>query len=263
MTTAVELVEKLLAGPIREAAPAAAVSPTPTRSRLRVFGPDSPPKGWFYTGPDPLDEFIRFKRGKDAVIRGPEDRKRYLDFFTQERYTFVFKEGSGLKIISKGELNIPQDGIQALEQTMGLHSNTPVDYNGQNTVASTLIYGQPNRANHPDPDVTQVAEPGKQLVKATFGGIYGDGLVEAGNKVNVRLLKDLLSQGHAFVIRYESGSFNVIMPEQYRFSRQAISTMERRMGLRRNSTVQWFIGSIKPNEAIHTTAAEAIYGESK
>jgi hypothetical protein len=262
VTTAVEIVEKLLDAPVQEAT-AMMPAPAPDKSPLRVFGNDAPPKGWFYTGPDPLGEFIRYQRGPKAVLNRAGDRQNYINYFMRQGFTLVFKKGAGLEIWHRGPLHIPQDGIASLEQTMGLTPQSQITLNGAPARASDAIYGQPNRANEePEPEDTLQA-PDTQLIKATFGGAYGEeGDFATGSKVNVPLMKKLLGDGHAFVIKYPSGSFNVIIPERYQFSHGAIEAMERQMGLKPASRVQWFIGAIKPKEAIQTTAAEAIYGDT-
>jgi hypothetical protein len=237
-------------------------APAPDSSPLRVFGDDAPEKGWFYRGPDPLGEFIKYKRGPKALLSRTGDRQTYINYFTRQGYTLVFKGPGGFNIFSRGPLHIPQDGITAMEQTMGLQVDSNVNWNGQQKRASEIIYGQPNRGTQePEQDDT-LEDPGKRLIKATFGGAYGeDGQFQTGNTVNVPVMRKLLADGHAFVVKYPSGSFNVIMPERYHFKPEAIRSMETQMGLTRKSVVQWFIGAIKPSEAIHTTAAEAIYGE--
>lgn len=261
MTTAVDIVEKLLEGPIREAT-AMMPAPATDNSPLRVFGNDAPPKGWFYTGPDPLGEFIKYKRGPRAILNRAGDRQNYINYFMRQGFTLVFKKGSGLEVWHRGPLHIPQDGILALEQTMGLNPQMSVSLNGVPGRASEVFYGQPNRANEEPEQEDTLQAPDTQLVKATFGGAYGeDGDFATGSKVNLPVMKKLLADGHAFVIKYPSGSFNVIIPEQYKFSNGAIEAMERQMGLKPTSRVQWFIGAVKPREAIQTTAAEAIYGD--
>lgn len=270
VTVAAKLVEMLLDGPIQEAAPVAAPVPPRDRYPLRVFGADAPDKGWFYTGPDPFGDFIRYKRGDQAQLDHETDRQRYIKFFTQHGYILVFKESPGLKVYSKVNLHIKQDGIKALETTMGLNPQTQVEVNGErNVLASELFYGQPNRDGQAEPepepkDDDALADPTTRLVKATFGGAYGeDGFFDGGAKVNMPTMRKLLADGHAFVIKYPSGSFNVIIPERYHFKPEAIKAMESKMGLTRDSTVQWFIGEIKPDKGIVTTAAEAIYGEKR
>jgi hypothetical protein len=261
VTTAVDIVEKLLEGPIREAT---ALMPAPAldRSPLRVFGNDAPPKGWFYTGPDPLGEFIKYKRGPQATLNRTGDRQTYISYFVRQGFTLVFKKDGGLEIWNRGPLHIPQDGIKALEQTMGLAPSSQLTLNGSPGRASDLIYGQPNRGNQEPDQEDALNDPANRLVKATFGGGYGEsGQFQTGNSVNVPAMRKLLADGHAFVVKYPSGSFNVITPERYQFGGDACRAMEQKMGLTPSSQVQWFIGAIKPSEAIHTTASEAIYGE--
>jgi hypothetical protein len=261
VTTAVDIVEALLEAPLLEATPSMA-APVPDNSPLRVFGDDAPDKGWFYRGPDPLGEFIKYKRGPNALLNRTGERQNYINYFTRQGYTLVFKTANGLQIFTRGPLHIPQDGITALEQTMGLNAQTQVDWNGQVKRASEVIYGQPNRGTHEQGNEDELEDPSKRLIKATFGGAYGeDGQFDTGSKVNVPVMRKLLADGHAFVVKYPSGSFNVIMPERYHFKPEAIRALETQMGLTRKSIVQWFIGAIKPSEGIHTTAAEAIYGE--
>jgi hypothetical protein len=263
VTTAVDIVEALLEAPLLEAT-ATMPAPAPDNSPLRVFGDDAPDKGWLYRGPDPLGEFIKYKRGPQAVLNRTGDRQAYINYFTRQGYTLVFKKGAGLEIWSRGPLHIPQDGINALEQTMGLTVASKVNWNGDLKSASAIIYGQPERATKGQPGQPEddtLSEPDTKI-KAMFGGGYGeDGDFSSGHNVNVPLMRRLLGEGHAFVIKYPSGSFNVIIPERYQFKPGAIRAMEQKMGLTRKSIVQWFIGAIKPSEAIHTTAAEAIYGE--
>lgn len=274
VTTAVDIVEALLEGPIPEAA-ASMPAYTPDRSPLRVFGNDAPPKGWFYTGPDPFGEFIKYQRGPKVNLTGAEDRQRYIDYFVRNGYILVFKQGNGFNVYGRDNLHIPQDGVQALEMTMGLTPNSTVNFNGRTAKASVLIYGQPDRrvtagrevnaaaaaAAQPEPE-ENIEDPAKRLLKASFGMLYGDdGQFQYGNTVNTPTLRKQLAEGNAFVIKYPSGSFNVIIPERYQFKPESIRSMEKKMGLTRNSIVQWFIGEVNPSRAIHTTAAEAIYGE--
>lgn len=265
MTTAVDIVEALLEAPLLEATPTLP-APATDNSPLRVFGDDAPEKGWLYRGPDPLGEFIRYKRGPQALLNRTGDRQTYINYFTRQGYTLVFKKGGGLEVWSRGPLHIPQEGITALEQTMGLTVASKVNWNGSLKSASEIIYGQPDRTagnGQPgQPEDDTLAEPSTLKIKATFGGGYGEeGDFHSGQNVNVPLMRKLLAEGHAFVIKYPSGSFNVIIPERYQFKPEAIRAMEQKMGLTRKSIVQWFIGAIKPSEGIHTTAAEAIYGE--
>jgi hypothetical protein len=261
VTTAVDIVEALLESPIQEVT-AFAPAPAPDSSPLRVFGDDAPSRGWFYRGPDPLGEFIKYKRGPKALLNRTGERQNYINYFTRQGYTLVFKDAAGLKVFSRGPLHIPQDGIQALEQTMGLDASSKIDWNGQVKSASEVIYGQPNRGTQEPEQEDELQDPSSRLIKATFGGAYGEeGQFDTGSKVNVPVMRKLLAEGHAFVVKYPSGSFNVIMPERYQFKPEAIRSMEQQMGLTRKSIVQWFIGAIKPSEGIHTTAGEAIYGE--
>jgi hypothetical protein len=269
---AVDLVEKLLELPVQEAAPVSAPIPARDRYPLRVFGNDAPPKGWFYTGPDPFGDFIRSQRGGDkAQLNNESDRKRYIDFFTRQGYILVFKESPGLKIHSQVNLFIPQDGVKALEQTMGLTPETQVEFRNDQAPASEIIYGQPNRANQ-QPDKTSQSQHGQQnqgqsaapqqLLKATFGGIYGpQGHFETGKDVNIAAMKKLLADGYAFVIRYGNGGYNVVTPKAHKFSRSEIREIESKMGINRATKVQWFQNSVSANAATPTTAQVAIYGE--
>jgi hypothetical protein len=246
-----------------------------------VFGNDAPPKGWFYTGPDPLGEFIKYKRGPKVNLTSQQDRQNYIEYFVRNGYILVFKQGNTFNIYSRENMHMPQDGVKALEMTMGLTPDTMVNWGGRSMKAAKLIYGQPERqeprqqyrwpkpAPKPQPmakaavPTAAPAQPsGTDKIKATFGGGYGEaGEFTSGPTVNVQLMKKLLKEGHAFVIKYPSGSFNVIIPERYQFKDEAIMEMEKQMGLKPTSRVQWFIGAINPNEAIQTTAAEAIYGD--
>jgi hypothetical protein len=237
-----------------------------------VFGNDAPPKGWFYSGPDPLGEFIKYKRGPKVNLTSPQDRQNYIDYFVRNGYLMVFKQGSNFNVYGRDNLHIPQDGVQAMEMTMGLNSKSMVNWNGRSMSAGKAIYGQPSRqeqrpksaatpATPATPPEDTLDDPGT-LIKGMFGGGYGEGSFSTGMAVNVPLMKKLLAEGHAFVIKYPSGSFNVIIPERYTFTPESIQAMERRMGLKREARVQWFIGAIKPSEAIQTTAAEAIYGDT-
>jgi hypothetical protein len=269
VTVAVEIVEKLLDGPIQEATPAAAPIPPRDRYPLRVFGNDAPPKGWFYTGPDPFGDFIRAQRGGDkAQLNTESDRQRYIDFFTRQGYILVFKESPGLKIQSQVNLFIPQEGVHALEQTMGLTPETQVEWKGNQAPASEIIYGQPNRANQ-QPDKKTQSQHGQkdqaapqELLKATFGGLYGpQGHFETGKDVNIAAMKKLLADGYAFVIRYGNGGFTVITPKGHKCSRSEIREIESRMGITRQTKVQWFENSVSANAMTPTTAQVAIYGE--
>jgi hypothetical protein len=268
VTVAVDLVESLLEGPI----PEAVAAPIPPRDRypLRVFGNNAPPKGWFYTGPDPFGEFIKYQRGDQAQINNESDRQRYIDFFARNGYILVFKQPPGLTIRSQRKLYIEPEGIEAMEKTMGLTQQTLVNYNGQEAPASEIIYGQPNRANQAqagrDIDAEQTTgqpgQPSRQLVKATFGGLYGDqGFWETGKDVNIAAMKKLMADGYAFVIKYPNGGFNVVTPKSYKFSPQEIRALESKMGITRKTPVQWFVNSVSANAMSPTTAQVAIYGE--
>lgn len=261
VTVAANLIEKLLDGPIQEAAPVAAPIPPRDRYPLRVFGNDAPDKGWLYTGPDPFGDFIRYKRGDNAQLNTETDRQKYIQFFTRQGYILIFKQSPGLKIYSEVNLHIPQDGIQAMEKTMGLTAQTQVEYNGKQLPAGQLIYGQPERASYADPSKTTDHSP--QLLKATFGGLYGEqGHFESGKDVNIAAMKKLLAEGYAFVVKYGNGGFNVVTPKSYKFSPTEIRQLESKMGITRKTKVQWFVNSVSANAMTPSTAGIAIYGET-
>lgn len=265
VTVAVEIVERLLDAPLLEADPVPAPIPPRDRYPLRVFGNGAPDKGWFYTGPDPFGDFIRYQRGDHAKIRNETERQQYIEFFKRNGYILVFKQPPGLSIHSQVNLHIPQDGINAMEKTMGLNGQTQVDFNGKQAPASEIIYGQPNRANQTQAGgANQQASPdqGQQMIKATFGGLYGtQGHFENGKDVNIANMKKLLADGYAFVIRYGNGGFNVVTPKSHKFSPQEIHQLESKMGITRKTPVQWFVNSVSANAMTSTTAQVAIYGE--
>lgn len=258
-------------------------APVPPRDRylLRVFGNDAPPKGWFYTGPDPFGDFVRMQRGDHAQLNNETDRQRYIQFFNRFGYILVFKESPGLKIYTKVNLRIAQEGIRALEETMGLKPETQVELNGKQAPASEIIYGQPNRDGQGQGQGQELQSQGQEgqagfmahglkqaqvaaqkglKLKAMFGGLrdpYGD--YEAGANVNMGNMNKLLRAGYGFVIKYPNGGFNVITPRGFKFSDKAIQGLESVMKITPRTSVQWFKDGNLVNE-LTTDASVAIYG---
>lgn len=229
---------------------------------LRVFGPDVPKKGYFFSGPHPIADFIEQER-TNPNLRDQTDIDAAVNYFTSNGYTFVLSNRRSIAIFSKVKPEFGNEAIAAMEQSIYLEQDTPVSFNGKTEPASQVIYLQPS---HQTPaQKTAGAAKSKGLMQlATFGGLNGpDGHIANISNVNEKSINKGLRTGvMAYVLKYPQGTFAVVTPTGYRFSAQSIGMMERDFGLKPQSRVHWYQDSLNTALRTETTAEDAIYNGS-
>jgi len=117
------------------------------RSFMRVFGPDVPQSGYFFSGENPLTQFVcdRMPKAKPTA----EELAQHIDHFTTYGLKFILKHNDYLIVYSKVNPRVSEFGLQAMERTLGLRPETPVIWvnnNNKQMSAAAFFYGQPEGA---------------------------------------------------------------------------------------------------------------------
>lgn len=220
---------------------------------LRVFGPEAPDKGYFFSGQYPAAHFIQ-QEVKDADFRNVSIDD-YVAKFVRLGYTFVFSDGKNITVqTNQKSINFGHEAINAMEQSLGLKPDSQVTWNGQTKPAAYVFYGQPN---HAATSAEKASEQG--LVQlGMFGGIAGPGQFKNVNFVSHRNVDHDVKNGYAYVIRYSNDSIAVVTPHGFKFSYDAIESLEKQFGITPKKKVKWYEGQTR--DGVDVDANVAIYG---
>lgn len=134
MKQAQEIVEALLEDVIQEAG----------KLFLLVFGKDMPENGYYFSGVNPLADFVRSERKNPKNLDDPKQLQTYLDYFLDRGYTFVFSNGRNITVDTQGIPTFGKEAITALQDMLGLTPETVVDWNGYTAKAARVFYKQPD-----------------------------------------------------------------------------------------------------------------------
>ncbi len=226
---------------------------------LRVFGPDVPPKGYFFSGPHPIADFIAQER-PNPNLHDQADIDTYIKHFTSNGYIFVLSNRKSIAIYSQVKPTFGNEAIAAMEQSIYLEQDTPVTFNGKTEAASQVIYSQPLHQTPAQKSAGAAKSKGLTQL-ATFGGLSGpDGhITNIGTPNEKSIAKGLRTGVMAYVLKYPQGTFAVITPTGYRFSAASINMLERDLGLKPQAKVYWYRDSLNTALRTETTADAAIY----
>jgi hypothetical protein len=230
---------------------------------LRVFGPEIPDKGYFFSGKYPAAHFIK-QEVKDANF-GNVSIDDYVAKFIRLGYTFVFSDGKNLTIqTNQKNLHFGNDAIHAMENSLGMKPDSQVSWNGNVQPAASLIYGQPDHGGQQQQQTPQQKAAGAaQSKNLTLMGSFGTVAGPAGNvtpvkRASPREIEKGVRSGYAYVLKYPQGTYSVVTPHGFRFTPQMIKTIEAELGIKPDTEVWWFNGSVTQHQ--DSNAQEAIYG---
>lgn len=129
-------------------------------SYLRVFGPEVPEAGYFYAGANPLMQFMKSRMPNVRI--SPTKLAHYIDRFTGLGFKFMLKHEGKIIVYSQISPRVGNEGLKAMERTLGLRAETPVIWvnnNKQRSKAGAFFYGQPDAPDAPDqPDYAKMRE---------------------------------------------------------------------------------------------------------
>lgn len=223
---------------------------------LTAFGPGEPVAGSFDFGEGnkPLADFIKLRRPDAVNLDNPDQLQKYLDFFQDYGYTFVFSDRKYIRVYSKVKPKFGKEAIASMERYLGLTPSMTVQWNGQEMAAAQAVYGQPNHAK-------QQADSAKahgHTQVGTFGGLAGPGQFKNISLVNPKLIAKGLKEGSAYVMRYDNGSISVITPSNFKFDKASISKLEATFGITPRTLVKWYQNNVTHGQSY--AASVAIYG---
>jgi hypothetical protein len=230
---------------------------------LRVFGPEIPDKGYFFSGNYPAAHFIQ-QEVKDADFKNVS-LDDYVAKFVRLGYTFVFSDGKNITVqTNQKSINFGHEAINAMEQSLGLTPDSQATWNGQTKPAAHVFYGQPD---HKGPQTQQTqqqktanaAQTKNLTLMASFGTVAGPaGNVVAVKRASTREIERGVKSGFAYVLKYPQGTYSVVTPYGFKFTPQMIKTLEAQLGITPDTELWWFSGSITQHQ--ESNAQEAIYG---
>lgn len=233
MTRAERLAECLLENCLFEAG----------ESFLRVFGPDTPEQGYFYSSADPKLDFFKEERPQ-ATITDKKTYRDYLNFFLNKGYVFVERKGRQLFITSNEHpTRIGPAALKSVERSLQADPGMKAtwirgDRTKQVSTAGVLLFGQPDKMS---------AAPGSksQMTQAVFGSLHSpEGEYSPVSKIDVPQIRRDMASKIAHVIKYPNGSFNVATPKGFVFSKDAIKSLEQNFGITPGTMVKWYNGDL-------------------
>jgi hypothetical protein len=224
---------------------------------MRAFGPDIPDKGYFFSGSNPIRDFIQ-QEVPDANFKNVRVQT-YTNKFVNLGYTFVVSDGKAITIFSKIKPNFGNEAVKAMEQSLKLTNQTPVTWNGQTEPAGQLIYGQPVHAQ-PQAQQPQQQPHAGQIQIGVFGGLAGSGQFQNVGRVDIPEVARSLKDGYATVIRRPNDSIAVVTPENFEFDDEAIQSLEQTFKISPKKKVRWYAGTTKSDAGRDVDALYAIYG---
>lgn len=228
-------------------------------SFLRVFGPDTPEQGYFYSSADPKLDFFKEERPQ-AQITNKQEYKQYLKFFLDKGYTFVERRGRQLFINSQEHPSrIGPAALKSVERSLQADPGMKAtwirpDRTKQVSTAGVLLFGQPDR---------MAAAPGQtsQMTQAVFGSLHSpEGEFNPVSKIDVPAIRRDMANKIAHVIKYPNGSFNVATPKGFVFSKDAIKSLEQNFGITPGTMVKWYNGDLTTGK--NFPARVVIYGSA-
>ena len=227
------------------------------QSFLRVFGPDTPEQGYFYSSADPKLDFF-MEESPNAKITNKKEYRSFLNLFLNKGYTFVERKGRQLFIQSQEHPSrIGPAALKSVERSLQADPGMKAtwirpDRTKQTSTAGVLLFGQPDK---------MAAAPGamSQMTQAVFGSLHSpEGEFNPVSKIDVPQIRRDLSQKIAHVIKYPNGSFNVATPKGFVFSKDAIKSLEQNFGIGPGTMVKWYNGDLTAGK--NFPARVVIYG---
>ena len=227
------------------------------QSFLRVFGPDTPEQGYFYSSADPKLDFF-MEESPNAKITNKKEYRSFLNLFLNKGYTFVERKGRQLFIQSQEHPSrIGPAALKSVERSLQADPGMKAtwirpDRTKQISTAGVLLFGQPDK---------MAAAPGasSQMVQAVFGSLHSpEGEYNPVSKIDVDQIRRDLVHKVAHVIKYPTGAFNVATPKGFVFPKAAIRSLEQNFGIKPGTVVKWYDGNISTGK--NFPARVAIYG---
>lgn len=204
---------------------------------LQVFDKDSPEKGYFFYGSDPVKDYVLTERPNADTRRLSE----YIDFFIRSGAIFVSTADKGVNISIKAERfpNFGKNQVDVLEKSVHLSPRSSVEWSGQHYAASNVIYNQPALAN-------RNSTPDAPVIVIEFDKLNPKGNVHHVRKVDTAAIRRGIAHGTAYAVKYpdQKEQVRVVTPKDFKFAAGSKASLLSVIGSFPGGTVVWHNGDL-------------------